>query len=97
MIQLTQTSYVVLGLVDRAGEATPYDLKQIVAATVGGFFSIPHSQLYAEPERLTRAGFTYAVDDFVALTWREPRAAADSPFPGKALQWAMTVRAWRDR
>jgi len=46
-------------------------------------------------ERLTRAGFTYAVDDFVALTWREPRAAADSPFPGKALQWAMTVRAWR--
>jgi len=46
-------------------------------------------------ERLTRAGFTYAVDDFVALPWREPRAGAESPFPGKALQWAMTVRAWR--
>jgi PadR family transcriptional regulator, regulatory protein AphA len=45
VIQLTQTSYVVLGLVEQAGEATPYDLKQIVAATVGGFFSIPHSQL----------------------------------------------------
>ena len=57
MIQLTQTSYVVLGLVDQAGEATPYDLKQIVAATVGGFFSIPHSQLYAEPERLAKAGY----------------------------------------
>jgi PadR family transcriptional regulator AphA len=57
VIQLTQTSYVVLGLVERAGEATPYDLKQIVAATVGGFFSIPHSQLYAEPERLARAGY----------------------------------------
>ena len=57
MIQLTQTSYVVLGLVEQAGEATPYDLKQIVAATVGGFFSIPHSQLYAEPERLARAGY----------------------------------------
>ncbi|MGH2979269.1 MAG: helix-turn-helix transcriptional regulator [Solirubrobacterales bacterium] len=57
MIQLTQTSYVVLGLVARAGEATPYDLKQIVAATIGGFFSIPHSQLYAEPERLARAGY----------------------------------------
>jgi PadR family transcriptional regulator, regulatory protein AphA len=57
VIQLTQTSYVVLGLVARAGEATPYDLKQIVAATVGGFFSIPHSQLYAEPERLARAGY----------------------------------------
>ena len=57
MIQLTQTSYVVLGLVEQAGEATPYDLKQIVATTVGGFFSIPHSQLYAEPERLARAGY----------------------------------------
>ncbi len=57
MIQLTQTSYVVLGLVEQAGEATPYDLKQIVAATVGGFFSIPHSQLYAEPERLAKGGY----------------------------------------
>ena len=57
MIQLTQTSYVVLGLIDGAGEATPYDLKQIVAATVGSFFSIPHSQVYAEPERLARAGY----------------------------------------
>jgi PadR family transcriptional regulator, regulatory protein AphA len=57
VIQLTQTSYVVLGLVERAGEATPYDLKQIVAATVGGFFSIPHSQLYAEPDRLAKAGY----------------------------------------
>jgi PadR family transcriptional regulator, regulatory protein AphA len=57
VIQLTQTSYVVLGLVDSVGEATPYDLKQMVAATIGGFFSIPHSQLYAEPERLARAGY----------------------------------------
>ena len=57
MIQLTQTSYVVLGLLAQAGEATPYDLKQIVAATIGGFFSIPHSQLYAEPERLAKAGY----------------------------------------
>jgi len=57
VIQLTQTSYVVLGLLAQAGEATPYDLKQIVAATVGGFFSIPHSQLYAEPERLAKAGY----------------------------------------
>jgi PadR family transcriptional regulator, regulatory protein AphA len=57
VIQLTQTSYVVLGLIDQAGEVTPYDLKQIVAATIGNFFSIPHSQLYAEPERLAQAGY----------------------------------------
>ncbi len=46
-------------------------------------------------ELLTRAGFSYAIDDFVALTWREPLADAQSPFPGKAMNWAMTVRAWR--
>ncbi len=46
-------------------------------------------------ELLTRAGFHYAIDDFVALTWREPLSGAQSPFPGKAMNWAMTVRAWR--
>lgn len=46
-------------------------------------------------ERLARARFSYAVDDLVALPGREPRAGAGSPFPGRALQWAMTVRAWR--
>ena len=46
-------------------------------------------------ELLTRAGFSYSIDEFVPLSWREPRAGADTPFPGKAMQWAMTVRAWR--
>jgi FkbM family methyltransferase len=46
-------------------------------------------------ELLARAGFSYAIDDFVPLTWREPRAGAGTPFPGRAMQWAMTVRAWR--
>jgi FkbM family methyltransferase len=46
-------------------------------------------------ELLTRTGFSYAIDEFVPLTWREPRSGADTPFPGKAMQWAMTVRAWR--
>ena len=46
-------------------------------------------------DRLTRAGFVYAIDEFVPLTWREPLAAVTTPFPGKAMQWAMTVRAWR--
>ncbi len=56
-VTLTPTSYVVLGLLELAGEATPYDLKQMVAASVGHFFTIPHSQLYSEPERLARAGY----------------------------------------
>jgi DNA-binding PadR family transcriptional regulator len=56
-ITLTQTSYVVLGLLRLADEATPYDLKQMVAASVGNFWSIPHSQLYSEPERLAAGGY----------------------------------------
>jgi len=46
-------------------------------------------------ERLTRAGFSYAIDEFVPLPWREPLAGPQSPFPGRAMNWAMTVRAWR--
>jgi PadR family transcriptional regulator AphA len=56
-IELTTTSYIVLGLLSFAGEATPYELKQMVSATVGHFWSLPHSQLYAEPTRLARAGY----------------------------------------
>ena len=55
-MNLTPTSYIVLGLLEQAGEATPYDLKQRVAGSVGNFWSVPHSQLYAEPERLAAAG-----------------------------------------
>ena len=46
-------------------------------------------------DRLSRAGFAYTIDEFVPLPWREPLAGSTTPFPGKAMQWAMTVRAWR--
>jgi FkbM family methyltransferase len=46
-------------------------------------------------ELLTRNGFTYTVDEFVPQPWRPPVAPATAPFPGKALVWSMTVRAWR--
>jgi len=55
-LALTATSYIVLGLVEHSGSATPYELKQLVAVSVGNFWSIPHSQLYTEPERLVGAG-----------------------------------------
>lgn len=56
-IRLTPTSYIVLGLLDAAGEATPYDLKQMVAVSLGNFWSLQHAQLYTEPERLAAAGY----------------------------------------
>jgi PadR family transcriptional regulator AphA len=55
--RLTNTSYIVLGLLELAGEATPYELKQAVAASVGNFWSIPHAQFYTEPQRLARGGY----------------------------------------
>jgi PadR family transcriptional regulator, regulatory protein AphA len=55
--RLTPTSYIVLGLVEQAGDATPYELKQRVARSVGNFWSLQHAQLYAEPERLSAAGY----------------------------------------
>lgn len=54
--RLTPASYIVLGLVAQAGEATPYQLKQQVAASIGSFWSVPHAQLYKEPERLAKLG-----------------------------------------
>ncbi len=53
--RLSSTSYIVLGLIDRLGEATPYDLKRAVATSLGNFWSVPHAQVYAEPERLAEA------------------------------------------
>jgi PadR family transcriptional regulator AphA len=55
--RLSPTSYIVLALIDGAGEATPYDLKQAVAMTLGNFWSVPHAQIYAEPERLREGGY----------------------------------------
>jgi len=55
--RLSPTSHIVLALIDGAGEATPYDLKQAVATTLGNFWSVPHAQIYAEPERLAEGGY----------------------------------------
>jgi PadR family transcriptional regulator, regulatory protein AphA len=55
--RLTPISFIVLGFVDWAGEATPYALKQMVARSVGNFWTLQHAQLYTEPERLALAGY----------------------------------------
>jgi PadR family transcriptional regulator AphA len=53
---LTSTSYLVLGLIEREGPSTPYELKRHVAATIGHFWSFPHALLYKEPPRLVGLG-----------------------------------------
>ena len=54
--RLTPTSYVVLGLLAREGSSTPYELEQHVRATLGNFWSFPHTLLYTEPARLATIG-----------------------------------------
>jgi DNA-binding PadR family transcriptional regulator len=57
MQELRPISYIVLGFVAWAGETTPYRLKQLVAQSVGNFWTLQHAQLYSEPERLAEAGY----------------------------------------
>jgi PadR family transcriptional regulator AphA len=53
---LTPVSYVILGLVARDGPSTPYALKAAVGRGIAQFWQFPHSQIYAEAERLARLG-----------------------------------------
>lgn len=55
--RLTPTSYIVLGLLELAGKSSPYDLKRLVAESVGNFWMLQHAQLYTEPERLAAGGY----------------------------------------
>jgi DNA-binding PadR family transcriptional regulator len=54
--RLTPTSYLVLGLLAREGPSTPYELERHVRATLGNFWSFPHTLLYSEPPRLAGLG-----------------------------------------
>ncbi len=54
--RLTETSYIVLGLLEQAEPATPYDLKQLAQLSTSNFWSVPHTQLYTECARLAGEG-----------------------------------------
>ena len=55
-LRLTETSYIVLGLLEQAQPATPYDLKQLAQVSTGNFWALPHTQLYTECARLAKEG-----------------------------------------
>ncbi len=52
----TETSYIVLGLIEQIGPATPYDLKRMAQVSTFNFWAVPHTQLYAECGRLATEG-----------------------------------------
>src|ERR1700742_1999007 len=55
-IRLGPVSYLVLGITALRGPSTPSDLKRFVQLSIGHFWPFPHTQLYADPERLAQAG-----------------------------------------
>ena len=57
-IRLSPSSYAVMALLRAAGgEATPYELKQLLEKSVENFWPVPHTTFYAEPARLAAGGF----------------------------------------
>ena len=54
--RLTETSYIVLGLIEQIGPATPYDLKRMAQVSTFNFWAVPHTQLYTECGRLASEG-----------------------------------------
>ncbi|HUA73385.1 MAG TPA: PadR family transcriptional regulator [Solirubrobacteraceae bacterium] len=55
-VRLTETSYIVLGLLEQGEPATPYDLKQFAQLSTNNFWTVPHTQLYTECARLAAEG-----------------------------------------
>jgi PadR family transcriptional regulator, regulatory protein AphA len=86
--RLTATSYLVLGLLAREGPSTPYDLEQHVRATLGNFWSFPHTLLYSEPTRLTVLGL---VTETRETAGRHRRVFTITPAGAAALD------AWLER
>jgi len=54
--RLTETSFVVLGLLEHFQPATPYELKALAQVSIFDFWAIPHTRLYSECARLAEAG-----------------------------------------
>lgn len=54
--RLTTASFLVLGIIDKLGEASAYDVKVEAARTVAPFWSVPHAQVYAQCDRLLKGG-----------------------------------------
>jgi len=83
--RLSETSYIVLGLLEQAQPATPYDLKRFAQISTVNFWSVPHTQLYSECARLAEAGL---LSERREQTGRRRRTYSLTPAGERALeQW----------
>ena len=84
MPSLSPLSYLVLGLIERSGEITPYELKRDAAA-VSGLWTLRHDQVYRETERLAERGLLKEVRE---AGGRRRRAFTITPAGRRELeQW----------
>ncbi len=84
--RLTETSYIVLGLLEQGAPATPYDLKRFAQLSTNNFWSVPHTQLYTECARLAAEGL---LDERQEETGRRRRIYTLTKHGREALE------AWR--
>lgn len=55
--KLSTTSYAVLAVLEEFGEASSYDLKQMIEKSIQNFWPVPHTTAYSEPARLAEGGY----------------------------------------
>lgn len=55
-LKLGPASHLILGLLALEGPRTSYELNDVIDESVGNFWNIPRSQLYAAPRRLAELG-----------------------------------------
>ena len=55
--KLTTASYLVLGMVEMTEPVTPYELKAFASQSVVNFWSLPHTQIYTQCDRLLEDGY----------------------------------------
>lgn len=80
--KLTTASHIVLGLVEFAQPASPYELKELAARSVASFWALPHTQIYAQVDRLLDAGL---ISEKREETGRRRRELSITPAGRKAL------------
>ncbi len=85
--RLSETSYVVLGLIELAEPATPYELKRLASVSTSNFWALPHTQLYTECARLAAEGL---LEERREQTGRRRRSYRLTAHGRRALQ------AWRE-
>jgi DNA-binding PadR family transcriptional regulator len=83
---MTTASYLVLGMVELLGPVTPYELKAFAAQSVVNFWSMPHTQIYTQCDRL--------LEDGMLTETREPKGRRRRSF-SITREGAEALMAWR--